>query len=98
MFRNEDDLTLKLSEVLFINDVIVKHKQSGAKPQLLHEDWEYLQLHCALYINSDLSGVSRTMMVIFIIQYFNFSILIETKTNSNFIFSQKKLPEVVFND
>lgn len=61
--RNEDDLTLKLSEVLFINDVIVKHKQSGAKPQLLHEDWEYLQLHCALYINSDLSGVSRTMMV-----------------------------------
>ncbi|XP_060879437.1 DNA-directed RNA polymerase III subunit RPC1 [Metopolophium dirhodum] len=59
---NEDDLTLKLSEVLFINDVIVKHKQSGAKPQLLHEDWEYLQLHCALYINSDLSGVSRTMM------------------------------------
>lgn len=63
MFSNEDDLTLKLSEVLFINDVIVKHKQSGAKPQLLHEDWEYLQLHCALYINSDLSGVSRTMMV-----------------------------------
>lgn len=63
LFSNEDDLTLKLSEVLFINDVIVKHKQSGAKPQLLHEDWEYLQLHCALYINSDLSGVSRTMMV-----------------------------------
>lgn len=68
MLRNEDDLTLKLSEVLFINDVIVKHKQSGAKPQLLHEDWEYLQLHCALYINSDLSGVSRTMMVV--IKYF----------------------------
>lgn len=55
---------MKLSELLFINDVIVEHKQCGAKLQvLLYEDREYLQLHSALYIKSDdLSGVSRTMI------------------------------------
>lgn len=54
---NEDDLTMKLSEIVFINDVIMKHKLSGAKAQMIAEDWEFLQLHCALYINSETSGI-----------------------------------------
>jgi len=73
----------------------VKHKQSGAKPQLLHEDWEYLQLHCALYINSDLSGVSRTMMV-----YTKIFVKLLNISNLHHIaytFSRKKSLEVVFN-
>lgn len=58
---NEDDLTMKLSEIVFINDVIAKHRMSGAKAQMINEDWEFLQLHCALYINSQTSGIPINM-------------------------------------
>ncbi|XP_012276667.1 DNA-directed RNA polymerase III subunit RPC1 [Orussus abietinus] len=58
---NEDNLTMKLSEIVFINDVIQKHRQSGAKVQMYNEDWEFLQLHCALYINSEMSGIPLNM-------------------------------------
>ncbi|KAG8300593.1 DNA-directed RNA polymerase III subunit RPC1 [Homalodisca vitripennis] len=58
---NEDDLTMKLSEIVFINDVIAKHRLSGAKAQMINEDWEFLQLHCALYINSETSGIPINM-------------------------------------
>lgn len=63
VIRNEDDLTMKLSEIVFINDVIMKHKLSGAKAQMINEDWEFLQLHCALYINSETSGIPLNMQV-----------------------------------
>ncbi|EFN78064.1 DNA-directed RNA polymerase III subunit RPC1 [Harpegnathos saltator] len=58
---NEDPLTMKLSEIIFINNVIQKHMQSGVKVQMYHEDWEFLQLHCALYINSEMSGIPLNM-------------------------------------
>lgn len=58
---NEDDLTMKLSEIIFINDVITKHRQAGAKVQMIKEDWDFLQLHCALYINSEMSGIPLNM-------------------------------------
>lgn len=54
---NEDDLTMKLSEIIFINDIIQKHRQSGAKVHMYNEDWDFLQLHCALYINSETTGI-----------------------------------------
>ncbi|EEB15462.1 DNA-directed RNA polymerase III largest subunit, putative [Pediculus humanus corporis] len=58
---NEDDLTMKLSEIIFINDVIQKHRQSGAKVHMINEDWDFLQLHCALYINSETTGIPLSM-------------------------------------
>lgn len=58
---NEDDLTMKLSEIIFINDVIQKHRQSGAKVHMINEDWDFLQLHCALYINSETTGIPLNM-------------------------------------
>ncbi|XP_062502473.1 DNA-directed RNA polymerase III subunit RPC1-like isoform X2 [Corticium candelabrum] len=58
---NEDDVTVKLSEILFLNDVIRKHRSSGAKMQMIMEDWDYLQLQCALYINSEMSGVPLSL-------------------------------------
>ncbi|KDR18934.1 DNA-directed RNA polymerase III subunit RPC1 isoform X1 [Zootermopsis nevadensis] len=58
---NEDDLTMKLSEIVFINDVIMKHRQSGAKVQMINEDWDFLQLHCALYMNSETPGIPLNM-------------------------------------
>ncbi|XP_065214140.1 DNA-directed RNA polymerase III subunit RPC1 [Planococcus citri] len=60
---NEDDLTMKLSEIIFINDNIVGHRKLGAKAQMIAEDWDVLQLHCALYINSEMSGIPLNMQV-----------------------------------
>lgn len=58
---NEDDLTMKLTEIIFLNDVIQKHRTSGAKMQMIMEDWDFLQLQCALYINSETSGIPLNM-------------------------------------
>lgn len=63
VFRNEDDLTMKQSEIIFINDVIKKHKLSGATINMYQEGWDFLQLQTALYINSELSGIPLAMMV-----------------------------------
>ena len=32
---NEDDVTMKLTEIIFLNDVICKHRASGAKVQMI---------------------------------------------------------------
>lgn len=53
----EDNLTMKHCEILLNNDVIAKHMSSGAKIEVMQEDWDSIQLHCALYINSEVSGV-----------------------------------------
>lgn len=34
-FSNEDDITMKLTEIIFLNDVIQKHKSTGAKIQMI---------------------------------------------------------------
>lgn len=59
----EDDLTMKQSEILLISDVITKHMMTNGKIELIQEDWDYLQLHCALYFNSELSGIPLSLMV-----------------------------------
>ena len=33
--RNEDDVTMKLTEIIFLNDVITKHRATGAKMQMI---------------------------------------------------------------
>lgn len=65
-FSTEDDLTMKQSEILLINDVIAKHMTTGGKVELIHEDWDFLQLHVALYFNSELPGIPSALVVIFI--------------------------------
>lgn len=59
----EDDLTMKQSEILLINDVINKHMNTGGKIELIQEDWDFLQLHVALYFNSEVSGIPLAMLV-----------------------------------
>lgn len=54
---------MKQSEIIFINDVIKKHKLSGASVNMYQEGWDFLQLQTALYINSELSGIPLAMMV-----------------------------------
>ena len=34
-FSNEDDVTMKLTEIVFLNDVITKHRATGAKMHMI---------------------------------------------------------------
>ena len=121
LISTEDDVTMKLSEIIFLNDVIQRHRTTGAKVQMImvrfaysliifsmlcflnnlpilsiakfiyifssvlnkhvckavlicfnrcvfcflftQESWDYLQLQCALYINSEVSGIPLAMAV-----------------------------------
>ncbi|XP_050462135.1 DNA-directed RNA polymerase III subunit RPC1 [Cataglyphis hispanica] len=56
---NEDYLTMKLSEISLINGVI--RKQNNVNINMYMEHWDYLQLHCGLYINSEMSGIPAHM-------------------------------------
>lgn len=58
---NEDDITILLSEIIFINTVIKKHFESGGNVEMIMEDWEFLQLKTALYINSEMTGIPAAM-------------------------------------
>lgn len=58
---NEDDVTMKLTEIIFLNDVIQKHRATGAKMQMIMEDWDFLQLQVALLYNSETSGIPLHM-------------------------------------
>lgn len=64
---NEDYLTMKLSEISLINDVI--RKQNTVNINMYMEHWDYLQLHCGLYINSEMSGIPPHMQVSLLINY-----------------------------
>lgn len=63
-YRNEDDLTMRLSEIIMTNDYIASHREAGAKAPMIAEAWDVLQLHCALYINSEMSGIPFNLQVI----------------------------------
>lgn len=54
---NEDDLTVKLSEIINCNNLIEENIKKGTSLITLNEDWDYLQLQIALYINSDLPSI-----------------------------------------
>ncbi|XP_064601918.1 DNA-directed RNA polymerase III subunit RPC1-like [Liolophura sinensis] len=58
---NEDDVTMKMTEIIFLNDVIQKHRATGAKMQMIMEDWDFLQLQVALLYNSETSGIPHHM-------------------------------------
>lgn len=54
---NEDHLTMKLSEIILINNSLLNHSLKGANWPIIADEYEYLQLLCALYINSEMSGI-----------------------------------------
>lgn len=53
---NEDDLTMRLQEIMLLNQVVQGDLAKGPLPQSLHEKWESLQFSIAHYINSDTTG------------------------------------------
>ncbi|TEB29579.1 DNA-directed RNA polymerase III largest subunit [Coprinellus micaceus] len=54
---NEDDITVKLTEIVFTNALIKQGLSKGAPTPQFMEQWEFLQLSVAMYINSELPGV-----------------------------------------
>lgn len=58
---NEDDLTVKLTEIVWINSIIAGNLQKGVAVQNLMEQWEFLQYCVAIYINSEIPGTPMTM-------------------------------------
>ncbi|KAI8055130.1 hypothetical protein BDF22DRAFT_725512 [Syncephalis plumigaleata] len=55
----EDDLTVKLTEIIFTNALIKAGLEKGGSVMNLMEQWEFLQLSAAMYINSELPGVQN---------------------------------------
>lgn len=53
---NEDDLTMRLQEILLLNQVVAGDMAKGPTSQSLLEKWESLQFSIAHYINSDTTG------------------------------------------
>ncbi|XP_042221179.1 DNA-directed RNA polymerase III subunit RPC1-like [Homarus americanus] len=50
---NEDDITVMLTEIIFLNNLI--NKRSSGKVQSIQDSWEHLQLHVAFIMNSEIS-------------------------------------------
>jgi DNA-directed RNA polymerase III subunit RPC1 len=58
---NEDDITMKLAEIVHINNVIRAALRKGATVPIVVEDWDFLQLQCAMLINAELPGIPAPM-------------------------------------
>jgi len=55
----EDDLTTKLADIVYISGLIRAALQKGVAIGTIMEQWEYLQLQIAMYVNSDVPGLSQ---------------------------------------
>lgn len=55
----EDDLTSKLSDIVHISSLIRSALQKGQPIQTIMEQWEFLQLQIAMYVNSDVPGLQQ---------------------------------------
>jgi len=56
---NEDDLTTRLSDIVFACGLIRAALQKGQQLATIMEQWEYLQLQIAVYVNSDVPGLQN---------------------------------------
>ncbi|TDL29012.1 beta and beta-prime subunits of DNA dependent RNA-polymerase [Rickenella mellea] len=54
---NEDDLTVKLTEIVFTSALIKQGLLKGSPTQQFMEQWEFLQLSVAIYVNSETPGI-----------------------------------------
>lgn len=50
---NEDDLTTKLADIVYTSNIVGEALGKGVPLQMLMEDWDYLALQLALYLNSE---------------------------------------------
>ncbi|GLC35764.1 hypothetical protein PLESTM_000363300 [Pleodorina starrii] len=54
---NEDDITMKLMQIIEVNNVLRQGLEKGLPINNLMENWDFLQVQCAMLINSDLPGL-----------------------------------------
>ena len=58
----EDDLTMKLQEIVVVNTALKMCLEKGATMKMVSEDWEFLQVQVAQFINGETQGVPRALM------------------------------------
>ncbi|CAE6465940.1 unnamed protein product [Rhizoctonia solani] len=58
---NEDDITVKLSEIVYTNAIIKQGLSKGVPTSGLMEQWDFLQVSIAMYINSETPGIPPQM-------------------------------------
>lgn len=56
---NEDDITTKLAEIVWVSGMIRSALQRGSPVGTIMEQWEYLQLQIAMYVNSEVPGLTQ---------------------------------------
>ncbi|GMH93134.1 hypothetical protein TrST_g13733 [Triparma strigata] len=56
---NEDDLTVKLQEIIDVNIALKLALTKGAPHKTILEEWDFLQLQIAQYINGEMPGLQR---------------------------------------
>jgi len=56
---NEDDLTVKLQEILDVNVALELALTKGPHTRTIMEEWDFLQLQVAQYINGETPGLQR---------------------------------------
>jgi DNA-directed RNA polymerase III subunit RPC1 len=55
---NEDDITMKLIQIIEVNNVLRQGLEKGLAIANLMENWDFLQVQIAMYFNSELPGLS----------------------------------------
>eukprot|EP00850_Spirogloea_muscicola_P020239 SM000210S06753 [mRNA] locus=s210:232591:242196:- [translate_table: standard] len=56
---NEDDITMKLMQIIEVNSILRQGLERGLIMLNLMENWDFLQLQVAMYINSELPGLPQ---------------------------------------
>lgn len=57
--NTEDDLTNKLGDIIQVSSIIRAGLERGQPVQTIMEQWDFLQLQIAMYINSDVPGLQQ---------------------------------------
>ncbi|KAI1001224.1 DNA-directed RNA polymerase III subunit [Podosphaera aphanis] len=55
----EDDITSKLADIVHLSSLIRATLQKGQPLHVVVEQWEFLQLQIAMYVNSDVPGLQQ---------------------------------------
>jgi len=56
---NEDDLTVKLQEIMDVNVALELAMTRGPQTRTIMEEWDFLQVQVAQYINGEMPGLQR---------------------------------------
>ena len=58
----EDDITMKLQEIIDVNNALKVALSNGGTMKMVVEDWEFLQIQCAQLINGETPGIPRALL------------------------------------